>query len=81
MRLFFHSLLERGVRLKLDVQDQWGGKVSDIDEQVGGLENWIIFMDNIFISFFSWFACNARVTVDASSNPLVFLVKIAVTKS
>ena len=40
MRMLFHSLLEKGVRLKLDVQGQEGGTVLDLDGQGGGgLEN------------------------------------------
>ena len=38
------------VRLKLDVHGQGGGRILDIDGQgVGGLENWTIFMDVIYV--------------------------------
>ena len=41
-----------GVHLKLDVQDQGGGRILDVAGQGGvrGLENWTIFMDVIFLS-------------------------------
>ena len=57
VRLLFHSLSGRvGVRLKLDVQGQRGGKISDLDGQgrVGVLENCTIFMDIICVSSLKW---------------------------
>ena len=41
-----------GVRLKLDVQVQAGGRIVDVDGQGGveGLENWTISMDVICVS-------------------------------
>ena len=40
-----------GVRLKLDVQSQGGGRILDVDRQgCGGLENWTILMDVIYVS-------------------------------
>ena len=40
-----------GFRLKLDVQGQGVGRISDVDGQgQGGLENWTIFMDVICVS-------------------------------
>ena len=43
-----------GVRLKLDVQCQEGGRILDVDGQGvkwgGGLENWTIFMDVTCVS-------------------------------
>ena len=40
-----------GVRLKLDVKGQGGGKTLDVDGQESvGLENWTIFMDVIRVS-------------------------------
>ena len=40
-----------GVRFKLDVQVQEGGRILDVDGQRGwGLENWTIFMDVICAS-------------------------------
>ena len=46
-----------GVRLKLGVPGQRGGRILDVDEQgVGGLKNWVIFITSSFkengISFF-----------------------------
>ena len=42
----------RGVRLKLDVQGQEGGRILNVDGKGGwaGLENWTIFMDVICVS-------------------------------
>ena len=44
-----------GARLKLDVQGQGGGGILDVDGQRGwgGIENWTIFMDIIFVSSFN----------------------------
>ena len=43
-----------GFHLKLDVQGQEGGRIMDVDGQVGwgrgGPENWTIFMDAICVS-------------------------------
>ena len=41
-----------GVRMKLDVQGQGGGRILDVARQgvvLGGLENWTIFIDVICI--------------------------------
>ena len=52
--------LEKGggeVRLGLDVQDQGGKKILDVDGQgggVGGLENWTILMDVTCVSSLIW---------------------------
>ena len=41
-----------GVCLKLDVQGQGGGRISDVDGQgVRGLENWTLFLDVLCASF------------------------------
>ena len=42
----------RGVRLKLDVQGQEGGRILNVDGKGGsaGLENWAIFVDVIWVS-------------------------------
>ena len=39
--------------MKLDVQGQGGGRISDVDGRrgVGGLENWTFFVDVICVSF------------------------------
>ena len=38
--------------MKLDAPSQGGGRILDVNGQgVGGLENWIIFMDFICLSF------------------------------
>ena len=51
-----------GFGSKLDVQGQDGGRISDIDGQgVGGLENWTIFMDVIWVSSLTVFVSFLKV--------------------
>ena len=48
-----HGIIWRGerVRLKLNIQGQMGGRISDADGQgVGGPESWTIPMDVICVS-------------------------------
>lgn len=47
----FVIIWRREVLLKLNVQGQGGGRISDIDKQGDeGLETWTIFMDIVWLS-------------------------------